>query len=542
MATTTIRLNPVVVVNRRDLDALAAVKKPIEKPFDSKTLRVAAFSDYRVQDISLLIEFVSSLTPKPDLILYAGDDVERFQDGRNFFEQLAALATCGLCAVVGNDGPPLESDTSRIRLIREVQRVRAYIKGTNVFNVHETPLIVGDYALVGSEGAPLDERSGAMGIISYPEKAIAQHLRRAAKAVKGKRLIVVSHAPPRGVLDLAHRFGTRPIGSVALRKFLDKRRDVSLVVCGHVHSCGAQDKKLNRCRIVNAASHDDDGAPGRVPPGRIAVIEIHAGAIRKLDWHKLPELTSVAGIGLLRAEKLRQSGIRTIGELYVATDATVHSIIKCGISEAASIRNRAGALMQQEILVRQPVTLPPSSRRAYLDIETDQACTFIWLIGLHVEGEGRTYSFFANSSQDEKQMLTEFLAFASSNPDLHLLSYSGSYTEERMIARRLAGHNLSAICASRIRDMYFDVHSCAAFPVESSMGLKEIAACCGFEPRTDIDGFTAAIIYGSGNPSKRDKKKLLIYNEDDLLALKHLVLYLDTHSQGRALAAQATLY
>lgn len=252
---------PTISASREDLQAIAAVKKPHQKPLDSDTLRIVAFADYRVQDHSLLLEFVKALQPPPNLILYAGDDVERFHtESQNFFEELALLSTHGLCAVVGNDAPA-ESRDGRIQLLHEVKSARSYIRGTNVFDVHEMPVVIGDYAVIGNEGAPLDERFGAMGTISYPEKLIAAHLRLAAQSVKGKKLIVVSHAPPRGVLDTAIRFGERPIGSKAFYDFLKKHRDVSLVVCGHVHSCGAQAIKLNRCLVVNAASHDDFGAP-----------------------------------------------------------------------------------------------------------------------------------------------------------------------------------------------------------------------------------------------------------------------------------------
>ena len=41
-------------------------------------LKILAFSDYRVQDIEVLINFIQKMKNKPDLILYAGDDVNRF--------------------------------------------------------------------------------------------------------------------------------------------------------------------------------------------------------------------------------------------------------------------------------------------------------------------------------------------------------------------------------------------------------------------------------------------------------------------------------
>ena len=71
------------VPSRQELKTLEAVGKPCQKPFDSDVLRILAFSDYRVQDISLLLQFVKSLQPPPNLILYGGDDTERFHNGKD---------------------------------------------------------------------------------------------------------------------------------------------------------------------------------------------------------------------------------------------------------------------------------------------------------------------------------------------------------------------------------------------------------------------------------------------------------------------------
>ena len=301
------------VPSARELKSLEAVGSPIQKPFESNVLRIVAFSDYRVQDICLLVDFIKGLQPRPNLILYAGDDVERFHSEKgNFFEQLAMLATHGLCAVLGNDPPERKYEihervskipdptTGQPRILRlmipkgpipNTKTLRRSIRGTHVYNVHERPLVLGEYAVIGNEGAPLDEEFGEMGAVIYSEQSIARHLQLAANRVQGKSLIVLSHCPPRGVLDRAIRYGKRHIGSNALRRFLEKRKTVPLVVSGHVHSCGAQAKKCKHSIVVNAASHDNVGAPGRV-----ALIELRGRDVVSVQWHWLWELTSVAGI------------------------------------------------------------------------------------------------------------------------------------------------------------------------------------------------------------------------------------------------------
>jgi Icc-related predicted phosphoesterase/uncharacterized protein YprB with RNaseH-like and TPR domain len=518
------------------LKRLESVGKPVEKPLDSEALRIVAFSDYRVQDISLLLDFIRALHPRPNLILYAGDDVERFHtQSENLFEHLAATSTHGLCAVLGND-PPEEDEESKnkdVYVIPDTRALRRYIRGAGVYNVHETPLVIGDYAVIGSEGAPIDERLGHMGVVIYSEASIARHLRLAAKRAQGKRLILVSHSPPRGSLDFAIRFGKRPIGSVALRTFLRKRRDVPLVVCGHVHYCGGQSTKLGRSMIVNAASHDDHGAPGKV-----AVIDIQAGKVSDVQWHELRgELTSIAGIGEPRGIRLKAAGIRNVAQLAGASEECIRKTLKCGAAEAAIFRARASSQLRQEMLVLKRLEL--WRNRAYVDIETDLNSNFIWLIGLHIEDEAKSYSFFANTPQDEGNILREFLDVLAQSPELTLLAYSNCRAEQRLLAQRLSANGLPTTVAENIADVYSAIHSCVVFPVQDTR-LKTIAKCCGFLARhPDMEGFDAAISYGSGRLTKKRKKLLLEYNEDDMLGLKHVFRYIESRTQP-AVATRTT--
>ena len=119
------------------------VSRPVNLGNHSGQFRMVAFSDYRVQDIGLLYEFIETLNPRPDLILYGGDDIERFRpsSGINWFERLASLSRFGLCGVIGND---------------ERSTVGKMLSGTGVYNVHGRPAILGEYAVIGIEGAIRD--------------------------------------------------------------------------------------------------------------------------------------------------------------------------------------------------------------------------------------------------------------------------------------------------------------------------------------------------------------------------------------------------
>src|SRR6266568_399950 len=242
------------------------LERTVRVPHRGDSLRLLAFSDYRVQDIGSLIRFVKS-QPRPDLILYAGDDIRRFSEPEtNFFERLAVLSRYGLCAVAGNDDKP---------------EVRELITGRHVYAVHSCALVLGRFAILGIEGAPMFpirngfDRSYNKGSLLYPEPILDWHIRHwMTGAFKRKKLIVVSHAPPYGVLDFAMRFGRRNIGSRPLRKFLETSPNALLCVSGHVHSQGARSERFGSALVVNAASHDGPGDPGRV-----AIIEIANGVV-----------------------------------------------------------------------------------------------------------------------------------------------------------------------------------------------------------------------------------------------------------------------
>ena len=248
---------------------------PIQKVADvhhaGNSLRLMAFSDFRAQNLESLIRLLKSQN-QPDLILYGGDDIGRFrQGGTNFFERLADLSRYGLCAVAGNDDLP---------------NVRNLITGRNVYSVHSCPLVLGSFAIVGIEGAPQFpmkdgfDKSYNKGYLLYPESILNWHIRHWKKGpLDGKQFVILSHTPPFGVLDFALRFGQRHIGSRPLREFLDTSTNALLCVSGHVHSQGARSERLGNTLVVNAASHDGQGDPGRV-----AMIEIKQGVVSSPKW------------------------------------------------------------------------------------------------------------------------------------------------------------------------------------------------------------------------------------------------------------------
>lgn len=148
----------------------------------TKALRIVAFSDCRVQDLEAIAWWIDSGSEKPDLIIYAGDDVGRFvpDPETNYFERIASLSRYGLVAVTGNDDLPEQ---------------RSLIRGHKVYEVHSQPVALGRFLIVGAEGAP----APGIGFTLHPETEIADHLRRSIPKDTNQVIILVSHTPLKGV-------------------------------------------------------------------------------------------------------------------------------------------------------------------------------------------------------------------------------------------------------------------------------------------------------------------------------------------------------
>jgi Icc-related predicted phosphoesterase/uncharacterized protein YprB with RNaseH-like and TPR domain len=480
----------------------------------SGRLRLVAFSDYRVQDIELLIEKISKLQPRPDLILYAGDDIERFRPagGKNHFEAIASQARYGLCAVVGNDDEP---------------SVRKLVSGKSVLNIHLLPARLGAFAILGVDGAPRRPDLEGIGYILHSEQEIAEHLSTQHRAVATSQIIVVSHAPPEGILDHAVRFSEdgkpHSIGSRALTKFVKSHKEVVLVICGHVHRCGGMHRRVSGTTVVNAANHDDYKAVAR-----FAIIELGAHGKPTVEWRQLRPVSVVPDIGPASVERLRAIGIRTVEELAASSAEIVRGAVRSGRPPELLVARARAIVENRTIFLRRPEWT--RKEKMFLDIETDLGQSYIWMIGLCVGKEGEYQSFFAESPKEEKAILLNFLCFMESHPDAELLTCSGSRFEERVIRDRLTFYGLSTSVCDRMIDLYQTISRAAAMPT-SSCRVKEIGAFFGYRYKhPDLDGFAVASLYQSTyqqstHPMRRRKLRLKLheYNEDDVRCLPFIL-------------------
>jgi uncharacterized protein YprB with RNaseH-like and TPR domain/Icc-related predicted phosphoesterase len=573
-------------------------------------MQIIALSDYRVQDIDLLIEFLEKLPNPPDLILYAGDDIERFSpysneflsrillenkktmlnkfkkqtkhviirndflldkkikyDSRialfastennfknivkfknkilkesglsrlvrsddpkliiltskenkiivgivhfpvetnNYFEKIAHFAKYGLCAIIGNDDGVF---------------VRNCIWGNNVHSVQDNPFNFGEFSVIGIEGAvddPLDDSIG-IGYTLYNENELHKYLNSLKKKIRNKKIIILSHSPPKGYLDLALRFGMRNIGSKSLNSFIKSHsKDIPLIVCGHVHIQGGQNTKFNHTHVVNAASHDSIGEPGRV-----ANIEIQNDKVTSIIWHELYGLSGVIGIGPATSTKFKMAGINSIEKIVSKSPEQISKEIGCSLKTAHNYHIHARSVFEKKIIVIQKMTSTVDDA-LFLDIETDLTQSLVWLIGLYFKKSDKFIQIVAKNPSDEKEILQKFMSIMKTFSG-KIYTFSGTRFDERVLKNRLSIHKIDHSDLPEFIDIYKDIRSSIAFPLKS-YGLKSISDYFGYYFRhKDLNGLTVAMEYLVNYQKTKNQKllqKLLEYNEDDVRSMDWLV-------------------
>jgi Icc-related predicted phosphoesterase len=264
-------------------------------------MRILAFSDWRVQSVESIFQFVEKIEPV-DLILYAGDDIGRFEEeGINYFSELSNYTKKGkVLAVIGNDDLHLQ---------------KKVLEAKGVHDLYNRSYCFNNFIFIGLEAS-----TSGPALFRHTEEDFEKHLNRQLKNVKGKRIIILPHIPPFGILDRGIRFAeidkfTNHIGSKALTDFIENHH-VDLVICGHCHSQGGMMDKKESTTIVNVSSHDTHGSKGN-----FAIIELTEEGNVNVNWYDTSELLEssslmlIYGIGPVRSEKFRKAGIKEIVQL-----------------------------------------------------------------------------------------------------------------------------------------------------------------------------------------------------------------------------------
>ena len=462
------------------------------------------FSDWRIHDVESPLMAAQKI--KPDLIIYAGDDVARFgpeqNNGQNVFSEMARHSKYGVFAIIGNDCSKAD---------------KKILKAAGVHDLHQAPKIVEQIGFIGLEGGT-GELPNPIGITIYTGKEIKKHLYSALKKIsKSKRIVLVSHNPPLDVLDLAYRFGVEHIGSKEIRNFILKNIQVTLNICGHVHSRGGQSGYLGKCLVVNAANHDEIGADER-----IAVIDTEGK--KSLEWYT-DELMSLPQVGSSRRRHFIEAGIHSLDDIEKVKDANLERLPGVGKWHITLWRNKIKAIRTGKPIVLTGLPLPANS--LFCDIETDLALSIVWLIGIYNPQKGEFIQFVAKNRQEEKKRLSEFCQYLMKNKIESIVSFSNCKFEERVLKKRLRACGL-AKHQILIKDT--DIGAWMQnnlFCTASSYKLKDLASVLGYGfKHKEISGFDVGVFYESYLAKEKTHftmAEILAYNRDDVMSLPFLV-------------------
>lgn len=438
---------------------------------------------------------------------------------RDYVRDLVSASRCGFGAVLGNDDDPV---------------YKALLDRDGAFDLHERQMSVGGFTIMGQEGTSLSDGRG-LGRIVYSEDEIERHIDSPCSK-SDSRVILVSHTPPYRILDRSQRFVQDHIGSPAVREFINNRKPL-LVLCGHVHSQGGCEARVGPTTIINLASHDSEGSPGRVCavdisdnldittkwflvlPDRI----LEYSARRLAEGEAINSVLNIRGIGYKKANELELNDIRTVRDVSAVG---VDGLVRCGIGKvtAQKIAKRAESLLDRKAKQLAPLLIP-NEPLMFVDIETNLAQSYIWLISVLVEGRRDSLrQFYAKTPADEKGILREFLSYCGEFDGV-LCYYARTGFDERLIQRQVVAHGMDDVKIPRWFDLCLAIEKSIILPL-GSLSLKEVADHFGYAYKhPDMDGFGAAWEYerSMGHRDESTTRMLLGYAEDDVRSLEHII-------------------
>ena len=443
----------------------------------------------------------------------------------DYVRRLGTASRYGFGAVLGNDDDPI---------------YKTLLNRDNVFDIHDKPMGVNGFTIIGQEGSSLSDGRG-LGHLTYTEDEIERHLCTSLQAANGSPIILVSHTPPYKVLDRSQRFVRDHIGSPAVRRFIAKHKPL-LVFCGHVHSHGGCEARVGATTVINLASHDSTSSPGRVCVVDISeelkittrwFLVLHDRVLdysaRQLgEGETLNSVLNIHGVGYEKAQRLELCDIRTVEDVGVAG---AEKLCACGIGKVTAQRMIKGAeALQNRKAVQLSALAIPEEPLMFVDIETDLAQSYIWLISVFIESRQDSFrQFYAKTPAGEKRALCGFLSYCKRFRGCAICYYSGSGFDERVIKNQIVAHKLDGSTLGNWFDLCLAIRRSIILPT-GSFALKVVSDYFGYTYRhPGMDGFGAASEYmhSIGRRGESTTKKLLEYAEDDVMSMHHIILNMD---------------
>ncbi len=231
-------------------------------------------------------------------------------------------------------------------------------------------------------------------------------------------------------------------------------------------------------------------------------------------------LYSIRGIGRKMAIKFAEAGIHCVEDFCRARDEQILPLF--GWSEGRIQRFRK--LMEAKLcgipFRMSNTTLPLSSLS--LDIETNPAVSYIWLIGIcHKDQYIR---FYADKPEEEPRILRQAVEFLMDTSE-PILTYSGNSFDAKMLRDRLQYHykSLLSLPMNRFEDVLKWMNAHLALPLKRYR-LKEVGNYFGYKFHyPHRDGLDCALAYVRHLKYHQPIPSWVFrYNEDDTRSVLYL--------------------
>lgn len=231
---------------------------------------------------------------------------------------------------------------------------------------------------------------------------------------------------------------------------------------------------------------------------------------------------------------LRENGVSTVRQ---AASMDIPALLEEAPQLSGKTLERlvlqARALLETRHFIRKAIILPPAAVEYHFDIEGDPLRQVEYLFGFLIRSGGtEKYEYFlAERPEDEQDLWEEFLLWLENLPDSLVVYHYGTYEKSRLTI--LEGRYGGSPALDRFRAAMVDlneiVKDCVVFPLYF-YGIKNIGEYLGFERSKKIAGGGESVAFYEEWLRKGDRRKLeaiLKYNEDDVLATRHLKDWLD---------------
>ncbi|HLC46853.1 MAG TPA: metallophosphoesterase [Candidatus Nanoarchaeia archaeon] len=111
----------------------------------------------------------------------------------------------------------------------------------NVLNFDNSMLEREEFIFVGREGNGFSHDDPRF-------RAWGERILKDLKKKKGKKVILITHAPPYGTA--IDKISGQHCGNKDIRRFIEKAQPV-LAISGHLHECAGKEDRVGKCRVIN---------------------------------------------------------------------------------------------------------------------------------------------------------------------------------------------------------------------------------------------------------------------------------------------------